>query len=100
MYTYIRYSLNFATQHRSLIQEGSPLIDLRFAAYSIPKIAGNTDTVPISGADSPTDLTVCVFGDYRSDLYDHIALNLSQFIGDNDCNLNLFIGWCNILKEF
>jgi len=42
--------------------------------------------------DSPTDLNVCVFGDYRADLYTGINMNLSAYMELNHCNLNLFIG--------
>ncbi|KAI1700805.1 hypothetical protein DdX_16495 [Ditylenchus destructor] len=48
--------------------------------------------IDLDDNDSDTNLNVCVFGDYRADLYMSIKMNMSQLIEDNKCNLNLFIG--------
>src|SRR5712671_697547 len=39
-----------------------------------------------------TDLTVCVFSDYRYDWMHRTRVNLSHYVEENECNLNLFIG--------
>jgi len=39
-----------------------------------------------------TDLTVCVFSDYRHDWMHRTRVNLSHYVEENECNLNLFIG--------
>ncbi|KAI1698005.1 hypothetical protein DdX_18155 [Ditylenchus destructor] len=51
-----------------------------------------TKMVDLDDNEAETNLNVCVFGDYRADLYMSIKMNMSQYIEDNKCNLNLFIG--------
>ena len=57
---------------------------------------GRTSVARFGSNDKPTNLTVCVFGDYRADLYTGIAMNLSKYIKLNKCTLNLFIGKCSL----
>ena len=42
--------------------------------------------------EDATNLTVCVFGDYRADMMYDRAINLSAYAGANHCGLLLFIG--------
>uniref|UniRef100_A0A915DYF8 Serpentine receptor class gamma n=1 Tax=Ditylenchus dipsaci TaxID=166011 RepID=A0A915DYF8_9BILA len=89
------YNISNSNRSRSKIYAYTATINNLTSSYQISDQSGTlfqkeNFSHPILGLS--TNLTICVFSDYRNDWMNDTHINITQLVLDNHCNLNLFIG--------